>query len=60
MSSMGALVSAASSTVFMTYLGMPEAVVLGVVLTLLIFWRHRANINRIRTGTEPKIGKKAS
>jgi glycerol-3-phosphate acyltransferase PlsY len=57
---MGALVSAASSTVFMTYLGMPEAVVLGVVLTLLIFWRHRANINRIRTGTEPKIGKKAS
>ena len=59
-SSMGALVSAASSTVFMTYLGMPEAVVLGVVLTLLIFWRHRANINRIRTGTEPKIGKKAS
>ena len=60
MSSMGALVSAASCTVFMTYLGMPEAVVLGVVLTLLIFWRHRANINRIRTGTEPKIGKKAS
>ena len=60
MSSMGALVSAASSTLFMTYLGMPEAVVLGVVLTLLIFWRHRANINRIRTGTEPKIGKKAS
>ena len=60
MSSMGALVSAASSTVFMTYLGMPEAVVLGVVLTFLIFWRHRANINRIRTGTEPKIGKKAS
>lgn len=60
MSSMGALVSAVSSTVFMTYLGMPKAVVLGVVLTLLIFWRHRANINRIRTGTEPKIGKKAS
>ena len=60
MSSMGALVSAASSTVFMTYLGMPEAVVLGVVLTLLIFWRHRGNIARIRSGTEPKIGKKAS
>jgi glycerol-3-phosphate acyltransferase PlsY len=31
---------------------------LGAILTLLIFWRHRANISRIRAGTEPKIGKK--
>ena len=26
------------------------------VLALLIFWRHRGNIARIRAGTEPKIG----
>ena len=31
----------------------------GVVLTLmalLVIWKHRANIARIRAGTEPKIG----
>ena len=28
------------------------------VLALIIFWRHRANIQRILKGTEPKIGKK--
>jgi acyl phosphate:glycerol-3-phosphate acyltransferase len=27
-------------------------------LTVLIWWRHRANIKRIIDGTEPKIGKK--
>jgi acyl phosphate:glycerol-3-phosphate acyltransferase len=57
-SSMGALVAAASSTFLMMFLGKPHALLLGVILTLLIFWRHRANISRIRAGTEPKIGKK--
>ena len=31
--------------------------VMGAVLTLLIFWRHRSNITRLRKGTEPKIGR---
>lgn len=57
-SSMGALVAAASSTFFMAFLGLPHAMLLGVILTLLVFWRHRGNIARIRAGTEPKIGKK--
>lgn len=57
-SSMGALVAAAASTFFMVFLGAPTALVMGIILTLLIFWRHRANISRIRAGTEPKIGKK--
>jgi glycerol-3-phosphate acyltransferase PlsY len=57
-SSMGALVAAASSTFLMFFLGVPQALLLGVILTLLIFWRHRANISRIRAGTEPRIGKK--
>ncbi|WP_299587920.1 glycerol-3-phosphate 1-O-acyltransferase PlsY [uncultured Tateyamaria sp.] len=58
-SSMGALVAAAASTFFMMFLGKPDALFLGVILTLLIFWRHRANISRIRAGTEPKIGQKS-
>lgn len=58
-SSMGALVAAASSTFLMAFLGQPHAIGLGIILTLLIFWRHRGNIARIRAGTEPKIGKKS-
>jgi glycerol-3-phosphate acyltransferase PlsY len=57
-SSMGALVSAAASTFFLVFMGAGIALVMGVFLTLLIFYRHRENIQRIRAGTEPKIGKK--
>jgi glycerol-3-phosphate acyltransferase PlsY len=57
-SSMAALLAAASSTFLMVMLGYGTALVLGIVLTLLIFWRHRANIRRIKAGTEPKIGQK--
>ena len=58
-SSMGALVAAASSVLWALLLGYGGAVVLAVLLTALIFWRHRENIARIRAGTEPKIGQKA-
>lgn len=55
-SSMGALVAAASSTFFMVFLGYAGALILGIVLTVLVFARHRDNIKRIKAGTEPKIG----
>ena len=54
-SSMGAIAAASTSTVFLLVLGYGSAFFLGVLLTLLIFWRHRENIKRIRAGTEPKI-----
>ena len=57
-SSMGALVAAAASTFAMMALGHGDMLVLGAVLTLLIFWRHRGNIARLRAGTEPRIGAK--
>jgi glycerol-3-phosphate acyltransferase PlsY len=57
-SSMGALLAAATSTFAMVALGYGIGLALGAVLTLLIFWRHRANISRIKAGTEPKIGRK--
>ncbi|MAY86736.1 MAG: acyl-phosphate glycerol 3-phosphate acyltransferase [Pseudooceanicola sp.] len=57
-SSASALVAAALSTVWAVLLGYGDMLVLGAVLTLLVFWRHRANIARLRAGTEPKIGKK--
>ncbi|SMO62444.1 acyl-phosphate glycerol-3-phosphate acyltransferase [Thalassovita litoralis] len=57
-SSFAALMAAATSTIWMVLLGHGDMIALGGVLTLLIFWTHRANITRIRAGTEPKIGKK--
>ncbi|WP_377191327.1 glycerol-3-phosphate 1-O-acyltransferase PlsY [Ruegeria meonggei] len=56
-SSLGALVAAAMSTIWVMVLTDARAFILGVVLTLLVYWRHRENVARIRTGTEPKIGK---
>lgn len=57
-SSFAALIAAAFSTVWAILLGYGIGLGLGVVLTLLIYWRHAANIGRIRAGTEPKIGQK--
>lgn len=58
MSSLAALAAAAVSTVWIVLFGAGHALFLGVFLTLLIFWRHRTNIARLRAGTEPKIGQK--
>ena len=57
-SSLSALVAAATSSAWMLILGYGHAYVLGILVTLLVFWRHRENIQRLRAGTEPKIGKK--
>ncbi|KMK66599.1 glycerol-3-phosphate 1-O-acyltransferase PlsY [Puniceibacterium sp. IMCC21224] len=58
-SSFGALAAAAFSTIWMFIFGSFDAFFLGIVLTLLIYWRHRANISRLRAGTEPKVGQKS-
>ena len=58
MSSAGALAAAGASTFLMVFLGYGQGLLLGIALTLLIFWRHRANIARIKAGTEPRIGQK--
>ncbi|WP_022704938.1 glycerol-3-phosphate 1-O-acyltransferase PlsY [Pseudorhodobacter ferrugineus] len=57
-SSLAALVAAASSTLWMLALGQGQMMLLGIILTLLVYWRHAPNIKRLRAGTEPKIGKK--
>ena len=50
--------AAALSTGWMVVLGYGTGMVLAFVLSLLVFWRHRENIARIKAGTEPKIGQK--
>lgn len=56
-SSMGALAAASMSSIWTFALGEPRLYVLMLALTLLIFWRHWPNVQRLRAGTEPKIGK---
>jgi acyl phosphate:glycerol-3-phosphate acyltransferase len=58
-SSLAALVAAASSTFWMFGLDQGRMMVLGAILTVLVMWRHSANIARLKAGTETKIGSKA-
>jgi glycerol-3-phosphate acyltransferase PlsY len=57
-SSLSAIVAAASSTFWVVFFGPGAIFLISVVLTLLVFWRHRENIARLKAGTEPKIGQK--
>ncbi|WP_299662803.1 glycerol-3-phosphate 1-O-acyltransferase PlsY [uncultured Ruegeria sp.] len=56
-SSVGALAAAALSTTWIMVLTDGSTFILGIILTLLVYWRHSANLVRIKAGTEPKIGK---
>ncbi len=58
MSSMGALAAASASTFLLVWMGYGYMLMLGIALTLLLYLRHRANMHRIKAGTEPKIGQK--
>lgn len=58
MNSAAALVCGAAAPALAALLGYPQGWVLSLVLAVLVWWTHRANIRRILTGTEPKIGQK--
>ena len=57
-SSLSALVSAALSSLWLLIFGNGHMLFLTVALTVLIYWKHWPNIERIKAGTEPRIGKK--
>jgi len=58
-SSLSALVAAVLTPVALFALGhIPEAL-LAALMTLLLLWKHSANIGRLLKGEEPKIGAKA-
>jgi glycerol-3-phosphate acyltransferase PlsY len=56
-SSLAALCAAASSTLWLLGFGQGRMLLLGAVLTLLVYQRHSANLKRLREGTEPRIGR---
>lgn len=57
-SSLAALVAAAASPLYAYWFADWQRMELAVVMTVLIFIRHHANIRRLAKGEEPKIGKK--
>jgi glycerol-3-phosphate acyltransferase PlsY len=57
-SSLSALVASVVTPLFLWGFGQPAPAALSAVLTLLLFYMHRANIARLRAGTEGKIGEK--
>lgn len=57
-SSLGGLVAAAATPIAAAFLGQTHLVILMVACSLIVFWKHRENIQRLMAGTEPRIGKK--
>lgn len=58
MSSLAALIAALVAPIVAYFLSGPNLAAVSALLTIVIYIRHLANINRILTGEEPKIGKK--
>jgi glycerol-3-phosphate acyltransferase PlsY len=59
-SSLSALVAAALAPVWLLLFGHRDMIVLAILLAALVFVRHKANIARIRAGTEPRIGARST
>jgi glycerol-3-phosphate acyltransferase PlsY len=57
-SSLAALVAAVAVPVVLFWLGREEIAELFAVMSAIIFIKHRANISRLMSGTESKIGAK--
>ncbi|MBN8633130.1 MAG: glycerol-3-phosphate 1-O-acyltransferase PlsY [Rhodobacterales bacterium] len=57
-SSIAALVAAASAGFWILWLTDGSLLILALVLTVLVYARHWANLTRLKTGTEPRIGQK--
>ena len=61
LSSLSALTAAVGAPIYAVLLGLPHAwVAASVVMSLLLFWRHKRNIQNLLTGRESRIGKNAS
>ncbi|MFL6843790.1 MAG: glycerol-3-phosphate 1-O-acyltransferase PlsY [Allosphingosinicella sp.] len=56
-SSVGGLAAAAIMPPVAALLGRFDLALLFLGFTLLVFWKHRANIGRLLAGTEPRVGR---
>ena len=56
-SSLAGLLAALCAPIAAVYFGRYDLVALLVACTLIVFWKHRTNIENLMDGTEPRIGK---
>lgn len=56
-SSLAGLLAALCAPVAAAYFGRYDLVAMLVACTLIVFWKHRSNIENLMDGTEPRIGK---
>lgn len=57
-SSIAALVAAASAGLWIIWLTDGSLLILALILTVLVYVRHSENLKRLKAGTEPRIGRK--
>ena len=57
-SSLSALLASLSAPAFLWWYGEGQMAELAILITILIWWKHRQNISRLVSGTESRIGKK--
>lgn len=58
-SSLSAIVASLVVPVALVVMGYDAYAVIAIVMSVLLLWKHRANIRRLMNGEEPKIGGKA-
>jgi glycerol-3-phosphate acyltransferase PlsY len=56
-SSLGGIAAAIAAPIAAAFWGQFEIAILFIALTLMVLWKHRANIDRLLQGQEPRIGK---
>jgi glycerol-3-phosphate acyltransferase PlsY len=59
MSSAAALTAFAAAPLFALVLSSADHALMALLIAVLVFWRHEANIRRLLAGTEPRIGRTA-
>lgn len=57
-SSLAGITAAISAPVSAAFWGRIDLVLLLLALALIVLWKHRENVHRLLSGTEPRIGKK--
>ena len=61
LSSLAALMAAFGAPLYAMMLGLPrERVLASAIMSMLLIWRHKSNIQNLLAGRESKIGRKAS
>lgn len=60
-SSLAALAAAALAPIYaLFFLGLDQRTVVVFIMSLLLIWRHKSNIESLLSGTEPRIGKQST